>query len=68
MHFNVYDFATQTQLINVYLSLAPGLSTSRVATAAVPEPETWAMMIGGFGLIGGTLRRRNKIATTVRFA
>ena len=30
---------------------------------AVPEPATWAMMIAGFGLVGGTMRRRsNKIA------
>jgi len=33
--------------------------------AAVPEPATWAMMIAGFGLVGGTLRRR---ARTVSFA
>ena len=26
---------------------------------AVPEPATWAMMIGGFGLIGAAARRRN---------
>lgn len=26
--------------------------------APVPEPQTWALMIGGLGLIGGTLRRR----------
>lgn len=24
---------------------------------AVPEPATWAMMIGGFGMIGGAMRR-----------
>jgi len=34
--------------------------------AAVPEPGTWALMIGGFGLVGGSLRRRAK--ATVRFA
>jgi hypothetical protein len=34
-----------------------------VATAAVPEPATWAMMLAGFGLVGGTLRsRRNTLA------
>lgn len=26
---------------------------------AVPEPATWAMMIAGFGLIGGVMRRRS---------
>lgn len=26
--------------------------------AAVPEPATWAMMLGGFGLIGAAARRR----------
>jgi hypothetical protein len=24
----------------------------------VPEPATWAMMIAGFGLVGGAMRRR----------
>ena len=32
--------------------------------AAVPEPTTWAMMIGGFGLAGGALRRRRAVALT----
>jgi hypothetical protein len=27
-------------------------------TGAIPEPSSWAMLIAGFGLIGGTLRRR----------
>ena len=27
---------------------------------AVPEPATWAMMIGGFGLAGATLRARRR--------
>lgn len=35
------------------------------AISAVPEPATWAMMIGGFGMIGASFRRRR---TTVRFA
>ena len=28
------------------------------ATAGVPEPATWALMLGGFGLAGSALRRR----------
>ncbi|MFD1613350.1 PEPxxWA-CTERM sorting domain-containing protein [Sphingomonas tabacisoli] len=34
--------------------------------AAVPEPATWAMMLGGFGLLGAAARRRHR--TTVTFA
>ncbi|MDP3855373.1 MAG: FxDxF family PEP-CTERM protein [Phenylobacterium sp.] len=30
----------------------------RLDTSAVPEPATWAMMITGFGLVGGAMRRR----------
>lgn len=33
------------------------------AAAAVPEPAAWAMFILGFGLVGGSMRRRQ--ATTV---
>ena len=29
---------------------------------AVPEPDTWAMLIAGFGLVGGAARRRRPIA------
>ena len=29
--------------------------------SAVPEPASWAMLIAGFGMIGGTMRRRAKI-------
>nr|WP_235977292.1 PEPxxWA-CTERM sorting domain-containing protein [Sandaracinobacteroides hominis] len=27
------------------------------------EPATWAMLIAGFGLVGGALRRRRPVAT-----
>ena len=37
-----------------------------VNVTAVPEPESWAMMIVGFGIIGGTMRRRRSV--TVKFA
>ncbi|MCP6473655.1 PEPxxWA-CTERM sorting domain-containing protein, partial [Klebsiella pneumoniae] len=30
----------------------------------IPEPTTWAMMIGGFGLVGGALRRRRSVQVT----
>lgn len=32
--------------------------TIATGTGAVPEPASWAMMIGGFAMAGGVLRRR----------
>ncbi|MHA6721866.1 PEPxxWA-CTERM sorting domain-containing protein [Sphingomonas sp. RS2018] len=29
-------------------------------SGAVPEPTTWAMMIAGFGMVGGAMRRRQR--------
>ncbi|WP_243453830.1 PEPxxWA-CTERM sorting domain-containing protein [Sandaracinobacteroides saxicola] len=41
----------------------PGFSeTWLVRGAVVPEPATWAMLISGFGLVGGALRRRRSVA------
>ena len=41
-----------------------GHSAARIAgvTAAVPEPASWALMVLGFGLIGGTLRGARRAA------
>lgn len=41
-----------------------GLPDSAIgrADAAVPEPASWTMMVGGFGMLGGTLRRRRQPA------
>jgi hypothetical protein len=33
-----------------------------VGVAAVPEPASWAMMLGGFGLLGAAARRRRSTA------
>lgn len=34
-------------------------ATMPAVTPSVPEPATWAMMIAGFGMVGGALRRRS---------
>jgi hypothetical protein len=41
-------------------AITPG--EANPAPSAVPEPATWAMFIGGFGLVGGAMRRRGKLA------
>ena len=53
--------ATGSGMVSGYVVEFGGLNSG-----AVPEPATWAMMIAGFGAIGGTLRRRR--SATVAFA
>lgn len=38
------------------------------ATPAVPEPATWAMMLLGFGAIGGAMRARRRDKVSVAYA
>jgi PEP-CTERM motif len=34
------------------------------AAGAVPEPATWAMMLAGFGMVGGAMRRRVRVTVS----
>ncbi len=38
-----------------------GYPLSQTITAAVPEPETWGLMLAGLILTGALARRRNTI-------
>lgn len=49
-----------------YFNDSTGVNFSVVA--GVPEPATWALMILGFGAVGGAMRRRQAVAAKVRFA
>lgn len=44
----VYAYASSNDTVTVRIG----------SVAAVPEPATWAMMVGGFGMLGSALRRR----------
>jgi hypothetical protein len=61
-------FYNQTDCCTIRL----GASTLTITTAAsdgVPEPSTWAMMLLGFGLVGGAVRYgRRKGALSLRTA
>jgi len=35
-----------------------------VQAGAVPEPASWALMLGGFGAIGTAMRRRPRAAVS----
>ncbi len=56
---NFYDFTRGVDggLINV--------GTGPIVTpGGVPEPAAWAMMLAGFGLVGGAMRRRQKVSVS----
>jgi hypothetical protein len=58
---NYYGFAyTTNSLFNGYgFETTPGAgitATTNLAAAAVPEPETWALMLIGFFVVGGAMR------------
>ena len=67
-----YGFAyTSNNVLNSFgfetLANTAITATTAMPVAAVPEPASWAMMIGGFGLMGGVFRRR-RVAARVTFA
>ena len=41
------------------------LSIGRVQVPVIPEPATWAMLIGGFGMIGAAMRGRRQRMVSV---
>ena len=57
--------------IQDYATIGNGVAAFSIdgadATAAVPEPASWALMMLGFGGVGCAVRRRNA-TTRVRFA
>ena len=60
-------FSNGGQLYTINLTTAAATSLGSIGggslvgltAGGVPEPASWAMMIGGFGVVGGTLRRRS---------
>jgi len=46
--------------LNIHTTTFPG-GEIRGFLAPVPEPESWALLIVGFGLLGGAMRRRGAL-------
>lgn len=64
---DAYSFSFNSglnQLTVTYNFTTDGIAQDQVrfGFATVPEPATWALMIGGFGLAGASLRRRRTAA------
>ena len=56
-------FYADRQHVGAYLSLDVA-SDITITPPSVPEPASWALMLGGFGLVGGALRSRRKAAVS----
>ena len=58
---NIAGIKAGAAYINIHNTTFPGGEIrGQIGLAqGVPEPATWAMMIGGFGMMGGALRRRS---------
>lgn len=58
--FTALGNSTTLTFVNTAGGPNEGVFLDAVSVAAVPEPSTWAMLILGFGLLGGAMRRRSQ--------
>lgn len=64
-----FAYTTNALLNSIGFETTAGQAiTATTAVPAVPEPATWGMMILGMGIVGGAMRRRQKVRTTISFA
>lgn len=56
---------TKTSNLNGDRFVIPARITSLSVPGGVPEPAMWAMMIGGFGMVGAATRRRRPAAMSL---
>jgi hypothetical protein len=71
-HFLTFSFANFVNLSSLTISGGrdfPEFALDNVvlSTSAVPEPASWAMMIGGFAVVGGAMRRVRSVKTKANY-
>ena len=65
--FYKFDAGTSLDAFTLNLAKSSGAVlylTGTPDTGSVPEPASWALMLGGFGMIGGALRSHKKSAVS----
>lgn len=55
----IYTNATRQTVYSARATARLNPTALNITVSSIPEPTTWALMIGGFGLAGATLRRRD---------
>lgn len=70
VHISLTDYLFSGHLLNgsIILGQSQASVIGYVPNVAVPEPATWALMIGGFGLVGLSLRTRARTRTRAALA
>ncbi|WP_439534940.1 PEPxxWA-CTERM sorting domain-containing protein [Polymorphobacter sp.] len=64
--FDRYLFTTRVGGDVTYLGTkGQGYRIDLIAGSAVPEPESWALLVLGFGVVGLSVRRRRRVATVL---
>ena len=62
-NYNEY-FTGQIDRAKFFQGVATYAEATAAAVGGVPEPASWALMLGGFGMLGVASRRRRSIAVT----
>ncbi len=59
-----YNFLSSQQIKSVnFTSTNRAFEIDNISVTAVPEPESWALMVGGFMMVGFAARRRTNTVT-----
>ena len=59
-----FSFSGNSVFLNVSGQTYAASDFTSLSITAVPEPAQWAMMIGGFGLVGAATRRRTRASVS----
>ncbi|WP_313537831.1 PEPxxWA-CTERM sorting domain-containing protein [Sphingomonas sp.] len=59
------DGASFQNFVGIVRPQSYDMAFTLTGDSAVPEPATWAMMLGGFALMGSAVRRRARLARAI---